>query len=325
MKELAVKRVSVYQLRIFIMEKKMKTKYFFNAVMAVLIAVIFSVLMGCASAGTETGDAVEEDPAAAEQLAADINALEAGKAVLSGATVTLTGEVRLTTSLTVPTGVTLDLTREALKLGENAILTVYGTVNAKAGGINVDSGTANPTTINGNGTIYLKSKGKLIGMWVQGRNKSLILDGVTLVGLADNNGGLVQVEGDCELVMKSGTITGNTSISDDWGDGAGVKVVMNGTFIMEGGTISGNATKGSNAGGGGVSVWDEAIFTMKGGTISDNSTAQGNGGGVLVGGGTFTMEDGTISGNSSSGGGGGVGVRGGDIHFGRRHNLRRFG
>jgi hypothetical protein len=92
------------------------------------------VLAGCTSTGGT------EDPTAAElaaQLAEDINAIEAGKATVSGDTVTLTGGVRLeTVVLTVPSGVTLDLTKETLQLANNAILTVNGTVNAKAEGVN---------------------------------------------------------------------------------------------------------------------------------------------------------------------------------------------
>jgi hypothetical protein len=62
-------------------------------VVAVLIAVIFSVLTSCASAGSSGG--VQPDPAAtaAEQLAADINAAKAGSAKTGGGTVTLSGEV----------------------------------------------------------------------------------------------------------------------------------------------------------------------------------------------------------------------------------------
>jgi hypothetical protein len=135
----------------------MKTRHFFNTVMAALIAVIFSVLAGCAT-GNGPGN---DGPTAAElaaQLAADINAIEAGKATVSGDTVTLTGGVRLTTALTIPEGVTLDLTKETLQLGDNAIFTVNGTVDAKAEGIKVDSAVANPAAINGSGTITLKSK-----------------------------------------------------------------------------------------------------------------------------------------------------------------------
>jgi hypothetical protein len=73
----------------------------------------------------------------AEKLAADINAIAAEKATVSGETASLTGDVRLETALTVPAGVTLDLAQETLELADNAVLTVNGTVNAKAEGIHV--------------------------------------------------------------------------------------------------------------------------------------------------------------------------------------------
>jgi hypothetical protein len=309
---LVVKRVVVYQLRIIIKEEEMKTKHFFNAVMAALIAVIFSVLTGCAT-GTGGGTG---DPAAA-----DINAIEVGKATVSGDTVTLAGGVRLITALTIPEGVTLDLTKETLQLGDNAIFTVNGTVNAKAEGINIDSAAASPATINGNGTIYLKSKGHLLGIW---EGKKLILDGVTLTGLKDNDRPVVEMGDGGEFAMKSGAITGNTNNSEGAG-GGGVGVWENGTFTMEGGAISGNSANGSRGSeGGGVRV--NGTFTMEGGEISGNTAKSDQyaaGGGVYVGSmsvSVFTMKGGTISGNSvisngKNNGGGGVRIGAEDAIF----------
>jgi hypothetical protein len=244
------------------------------------------VLAGCASA------TAVEDPTAAElaaQLAADINAIEAGKATVSGDTVTFTGGVRLTTTLTVPEDVTLDLTKETLQLGDNAIFTVNGTVNAKAAGINIDSAAATPATINGSGTISLKSKGRMLDIW---EGKKLTLDGVTLVGLEDNDSVLVEVNNGSELVMKSGAITGNTPSPGN--QGGGVDVRGSSVFIMEGGTISGNTKAGG--GYGSVCVWDGSTFTMKGGAITDNNAR-----GVFANSATFIMEGGDISGNNREG------------------------
>jgi hypothetical protein len=69
-------------------------------------------------------------------LAADINAIEAGKAAVNGDTVTITGWTGLNTALTVPAGVTLDLTAEGavLELRDGAVLTVDGAVNATGHG-----------------------------------------------------------------------------------------------------------------------------------------------------------------------------------------------
>ncbi|MDR0638203.1 MAG: hypothetical protein LBG27_04755 [Spirochaetaceae bacterium] len=52
-----------------------------------------------------------------EQLAADLNAIKAGSATVEGATVRFTGEVNLTTGLTVPLGVSLDLTADVNSSG----------------------------------------------------------------------------------------------------------------------------------------------------------------------------------------------------------------
>jgi hypothetical protein len=239
--------------------------------------------------------------------------------------------VYLTTSLTVPTGVTLDLTADGAKLALEgaAKLTVDGTVNASGhgdhgsgwveGGLCIYDGTV---VINGSGTLRLQSKGCVLNIW--GDKKQLTLDGVTLVGIADNDNSLVEVGGGGALVMKSGTITGNTVSTGEWAGGGGVKVNGKGTtFIMEGGEVSGNSVNGDNGEGGGVKVEDGGTFTMKGGKISDNSingSIENYGGGVKVNGkGTiFTMEGGEISGNSAQGGkgrqGGGVfGARGGGV------------
>jgi hypothetical protein len=73
---------------------------------------------------------VPDKPArdAAKQLAAEINAIKAGSAAVEGGTVRLTDEVNLSTGLTVPAGVTLELTAEGawLALQNGAELTVDG-------------------------------------------------------------------------------------------------------------------------------------------------------------------------------------------------------
>jgi hypothetical protein len=296
MKELVVKRVAVYQFRIIIKEEKMKTKHFFNAVMVIFIVAIFLVMaVGCTSTAGSTD--LVEDPVAV-QLAADINAIKAGSAVVKGDTVRLTADVDFATDLMVPAGVTLDLTANGLMLGRDAVLTVNGTVNANSGNIQMLD-TGSQSAINGSGTIYLKSKGRLL----QITDKRLILDGVTLVGLADNNDSLVEVYGNGgEFVMKSGAITGNIAIGDGWIEGGGVRVIEGGIFTLEDGAITGNNVPMK---GGGVLIF-EGTFTMTGGKISNN-TAGTNGGGVWVDSGTFTMEGGTISGNTAAGGGDGDG------------------
>jgi hypothetical protein len=246
----------------------MKTKHFFNAVMAAFIAVIFSALAGCgttpqAGGGQSSGGSGTEDGGAA-QLAADLGE-DLGKALsedlgfalskaVSGDIVTLTGRVEPTTALTVPEGVTLDLTADgaALELQDGAVLTVNGTVNATGhgdhgkgwveGSLRIGNGAA---VINGNGTIRLASKGRLLNIGSREALRQLTLDGVTLVGLENNDASLVEVREGGELVLKSGAITGNSRTdpgsSGGAGLGGGVFVSGGSTFTMEGGTISGNS------------------------------------------------------------------------------------
>jgi hypothetical protein len=267
-----------------------------------------------------------------------------GKATVNGdtvtltETVTLTGDVRLEKALVVPEGITLDLTANGVRLflRDGAVLTVNGTVNARGhgnrvdGGLCIDNGAA---TINGSGTINLSGKGSLLNIWGGNGMRKLTLDGVTLVGLKDNNNRLVVLSEGGELVMKSGKITGNgdggvgvynkSTLTMEDGEisansanyGGGVSIHEGSTFTMTGGAISGNSALGA----GGVEVGKESVFTMKGGAISDNSATSndydGSGGGVNIGDGnsTFIMEGGTISGNRAGSNGGGVVV---DSHEG---------
>jgi hypothetical protein len=305
---------------------KMKTKHFFNMVMAALIAVIFSVLSGC-----PTGN---DDPTAeelAEQLAADINAVEAGSAAVNGTLVKLAGDtfVAIPIALTVPAGVTLDVTADgaALGLGSQAVdntpvtLTVNGTVIARPGHVQLEDCQWGAATINGSGVICLHGNGRLLdvsGNW-NAADRKIILDGVTLVGLKDNDQALVYVDKGGEVVMKSGVITGN----GDWGvsiqeggtvnnpyDNNNIVTFIGGTFTMEGGTISGNSGGGVNihiAGGG-------YTFTVEGGPVTvTNDAAKGTG--------TFTMNSpavagasGNISGNTRAGQAGNVYNDGGTVN-----------
>jgi hypothetical protein len=263
---------------------------------------------------------------AAVKLAADINAISAGSAKADGDTVTVAGRVEVEKRLIVPEGVTLDLTVKdaALELRDGAVLTVNGTVNAMGhgdhgkgwveGSLRMGDGEA---VIAGTGTINLTSKGRLLNIGSDRGHRRLTLDGVTLVGLPDNDSPLVGIHENGELVLLSGAITGNTRVGNDWVGGGGV-AVYRGTFTMEGGEISGNGAQGTRgAGGGGIEIGEEAVFTMKGGTITGNSASGGEGaegGGVAVrDGGAFTMEGGAVSGNTLKGynaNGGGVFVSG---------------
>jgi hypothetical protein len=310
---------------------------------AAAMALSFIIMLGLAGCATNSGgSSLTANDSAAAQLAADLNAIKAGSATVQGATVKLAGTfVHLQSDLTVPAGVTLDVTADGAALGLGDVtLTVNGTVIAGPNHVRLED-IASAAVIKGSGTIRLNSKGRLLS--VQGNkndaDRKITLDGVTLAGLKDNNAPLVAVDKGGEFVMKSGAITGNTIYTKEgWVNSGGVHV-WGGTFTMEGGEISGNSAKSDGpkdnggSGGGGVVVGESGVFTIKGGAISNNSAGttgggvlvmesgsftmeggaisgntSGYGGGIIVGGGTFTMKGGAISGNTAENEGGGVRV-----------------
>jgi hypothetical protein len=165
---------------------------------------------------------------------------------VEGATVTLSDGLLLSRDLTVPAGVTIDLTSAGRFHMRNATLTVNVTVNAGAGHVSLED-MASEATINGNWNVA---------------STKLTLDGVTLVGLEDNSEALVYVGLGGQVVMKSGAITGNTHAGNDWVYGGGVEIREGGTFTMEGGTISGNTAQY----GGGVRI-DQSTFVLEDGRI----------------------------------------------------------
>jgi hypothetical protein len=247
----------------------------------------------------------------------------AKKTKVDGNTVTLTADTAVKTAIEVPEGVTLDLTTGKVKLilQNGATLTVNGTINTRGGvdinkswvegGIKIEKGTV---TINGSGTIYLKSKGRMLSVW----GGKLTIDGVTLVGLADNNDSLMFIGDGIELILKSGKITGNTHIPNvAWALCGGINVYKS-KFTMEGGTISGikghavsvsessfTLKNGEISGNspGGVSVFEKGTFIMEGGVITGGfQYEKTNGYGVAAEtNGTFIMKGGVIHGNKGTG------------------------
>jgi hypothetical protein len=296
----------------------MKRKFFSIVEALAVLLMTGLVLAGCL---TDSGGS---DPTPAEQLAADLNAIEPESAEAAGATVTLKSGIfspqgnQPKIDITVPAGVTLDLTSDDATLGLGPLMnfTVNGVVNVPGGGTLRFEDTASQATIKGSGTIRLVSKGTLIRI-ESNKNvatQTLILDGVTLDGLTqggadgdteDNDSSLLAIGNGGVFVMKSGAITGNNHVSDDanWIESGGVLVGGGGTFTMEGGRISGNRVTGQAVGGlgGGVEVYS-GTFTMSGGEISGNSAngEEAAGGAIYVQqDSTFTMSGGTISGNSA--------------------------
>lgn len=290
-------------------------------VLGVLVCAVTVVALVCAitACGGGAGDGPPLVTAATlEELTAKMAAAS------SGDTIALTSQIVLTGSLTVPAGVTLDITaaNAALALGNNAVFTVDGTVNTKGitgfdsyGIVLMPEGTA---TINGSGIIRLKSEGQLL---IIQKGQKLILDGnVTFDGLwkeadtsdtQNNTTHLVLVEG--VLEMRGGKITGNYNTNDwynegDGIDGGGVEVkgeqdnTAIATFIMSGSAeVSGNRAK---LDGGGVNVCHGGTFIMKDNAKVSNNIAERSGGGVRVRqdaypATSFTLEGGTVTGNTA--------------------------
>jgi hypothetical protein len=199
------------------------------------------VLSSCATTlGGGRPPTPDKQAEGATQLTADLNAIKAGSATVEGATVRLSGGfVWLQSDLTVPAGVTLDVTADVAALGPgNVTLTVNGRVNAGLNHVRMED-RASEAVINGSGIIRLNSKGRLL--YVQGNkaNRKLTLDGVTLTGLADNYDSLVFVGEGGEFVLKSGALMGNTYYKKEgWPAGGGLGV-GDGTFTMKGGRIQG--------------------------------------------------------------------------------------
>jgi hypothetical protein len=234
----------------------------------------------------------------------------------------------------VDAGATLDLTGGGLLLENNATLTVNGTVNAKAAvsitsyGIAILPGAPASATINGSGTIHLKTQGPLLAITAGEKlilGGTVRLDGLTTaitdpvtnmpypagIGGDDINNifHVVFVAG--ELDMQGGIITGNYNTDSSQTGGGGVEVNKydggNGAamFTMSGGVIKGNRTARN---GGGVNVCKGGTFIMKGNAeVSGNRAAQQGGGVDVHNDGIFTMKGGDIKGNNAQQGGG-VGV-----------------
>jgi uncharacterized repeat protein (TIGR02543 family) len=164
-----------------------------------------------------------------------------------------------------------------------------------------------------NKTITLTGSFKLVGadadvtLYVE-NYAVLTIDGITVTHNAGGIGNGIYVRSLGELILKSGAISGNTTVASGLGAGGG-GVFNLGTFTMNGGEISNNWA----AGGGGVE--NTGTFTMNGGVISGN-IASDSGGGVFAYGGYYPiiLNGGEISNNTA-------GIDGGGIRVGRYNDL----
>lgn len=113
-----------------------------------------------------------------------------------------------------------------------------------------------------------------------------------------------------QLALLSSTVSGNSAISDDSGNGGGIGVFSStGTLTLTNSTVSGNsATKR----GGGIHAYNGTI-TIENSTISNNHSDWIGGGIVSTVDTTLTITNSTISGNSANERGGGIESFGGPV------------
>ena len=150
------------------------------------------------------------------------------------------------------------------------------------------------------------------GLSIAGNNNTFIMKNGSKI--SNNTGGGVAIvntdivcEDNTEISDNDGvglTVVGNVTFDSNnklriFGNNTGISV-YEGTLTMEPGSkITGN--------GRGINLEYNATFIMNGGEISGNNNLDGNGGGVRVGeGGTFIMKGGEIYGNTTRYAGGGV-------------------
>lgn len=240
------------------------------------------------------GNETAKDVSTAEELTAAI-------ADVNFDTVRLTGDISISSTLTVNRTVTLDLNGYALTVGgtELDIFSVneHGNLTVKDSGTGgkIDGQNKNcGFSING-GILTLKS-GTIINCMTDGDGGAVdISDGgkfvmnggaITNCKVSDDSGA-VDIGNGCTFIMNSGTISGCRA--DD--DAGAIFIKGNASFVMNGGTIE-NCSAGFC--GGAVKIRNTSSFTMTGGTIS-NCTAQQGGGVYVDDSSTFNMNGGSIA------------------------------
>lgn len=170
--------------------------------------------------------------------------------------------------------------------------------------------TTNDTTLT-NGKYYLSGDIEMGTITINDGDVMLCLNGQTLTHSGDTGSVIVVNSGTftlCDCENDTGCITGGKGELD--GNslyGGGIYVCKGARLIMRGGTIRGNTAKY----GGGISIGvgnnnAGTYFTMSGGVIEDN-TADSQGGGIFCGGiGEMTITNGVIRNNTANSRGAGI-------------------
>ena len=239
-------------------------------------------------------DEPESEPVA--QAEATMSESEFRDQVNTRSYVKLTGNVELTSTLTISKQVTI-------YLNDYSIIGNFG--------------YATPNNYNiSNPSVILVTQGGDLTLADNNANKGKIMHGINPDTGKRYLGIGVGVYGG-SFTMNGGTITdheynyvynNNRSYSGAAGGVAVVSIIeAPASFTMNNGVITGNTALGSNYTGGvcvSGTTSSAATFTMTGGTISNNTTnsAGSNVGGVWLSGTTnFTMTGGTITGNTPTG------------------------
>lgn len=170
--------------------------------------------------------------------------------------------------------------------------------------------TASDTTLT-NGKYYLSGDIEMGTITINGGDVMLCLNGQTLTHSGDTRSVIVVNSGTftlCDCENDTGCITGGKGeLEGNSLYGGGIYVCKGAQLIMRGGTIRGNTAKY----GGGISIGGDnnnagTYFTMSGGVIEDN-TASSHGGGIFCGGiGEMTITNGVIRNNTASSRGAGI-------------------
>ena len=222
-----------------------------------------------AEKGTVEGQEISTYSVENEEITAAGGALQTGTYILKD-------NVALNENITIPDGaeVTIDLNGHVLTgNGKGSVIRVYGKLTI------LDSG---------NGGKIAGGFKKYTGEWVNN---------------VEHDGGGIFVDTHAEVILESGSITGN----DAW-NGGGVYVNGGGSFTMNGGEISNNRTLRSyHGGGGGIYVLNDekkgtGKFVMNDGVIKGNTTLTQGGGAFIDG--EMEMNGGKIIDNTGLKGGG---------------------
>ena len=166
----------------------------------------------------------------------------------------------------------------ASSYNQNYIITINGDIDVPGG---VDPTFGNipglSVTLQGNGTLSLNSRGNMIRLAL---HQTLLIDSADLIlqGLTnnenganeDNNTAVVYLATTTRLILRNGTICGNTNGNTN-SSGGGI-YIDGGSFIMTGGAVSGNTA--DNGGG---------VYVYRAGASNNNVVSFSKSGGIIYG------------------------------------------